>query len=698
MTESEYQEIRQLFDEYLQMYSSRDDRLTTFFSEDFSGFTGGGAFLVKDREAWVAITRQDFAQVKDPIRIELKDLAIQWPADTIAVATGFFAIHLPIEDHVLSRETARLVLIFRKESAGWKISHSSISIPYALVGDGEVYPMKELVERNQFLEELIAQRTTQLSETNKNLQQANEALTREIAEHRLAQKALKESEAHYRLLTESASDVVWQLDSDLRFTYVSPADERLRGYRADEVIGSHIYELFNDAGVSSLKQAAHQRKEAEEHGRSSTITFEAEQRCKDGSWIWSEINSTPQRDARGNVTGFHGISREITERKAHEKEMLKIERLESLGALAGGIAHDFNNIISGIMGNLSLAQAFLDASHKSAKPLSEAEKSSVRAAELAGQLLTFARGGEPVKQLISLQQLVSETVSLVLRGSNIKGNVEIPDSVHAIKADEGQIRQVIHNIAINAAQAMPEGGTLTVTAQNETLESTASPALAAGSYVKLSFSDQGCGIADGDLKRIFDPYFTTKSSGRGLGLASVHSIVKRHGGNVGVSSVPDKGTTVTINLPSIGATHQAQQEVGSDAQGGDLSADRYILIMDDEQIIRDMTSEMLDYLGYQATTCEDGCEAIERYRAAKESGHPFAAVILDLTIPGGMGGKETAQQILSLDPKACLIVSSGYSNDPIMSDYGNYGFSAAIGKPYKMAQFGQLLNSLLSGS
>ena len=697
MTEGEYQEIRQLFDEYLQMYSSRDDRLTTFFSEDFSGFTGGGAFLVKDREAWVAITRQDFAQVKDPIRIELKDLAIQSLAHTIAVATGFFAIHLPIEDHVLSRETARLVLIFRKESAGWKISHSSISIPYALVGDGEVYPMRELVERNQFLEELIAQRTTQLSDTNKDLQQANVALTREIAEHRLAQDALKESEAHYRLLTESASDVVWQLDCDLRFTYVSPADERLRGYRANEVIGSHIYELFNDAGIASLKAADRQRKEAEQQGRSGTITFEAEQRCKDGSWIWSEINSTPQRDARGNVTGFHGISREITERKAHEKEMLKIERLESLGALAGGIAHDFNNLISGIMGNLSLAQAFLDSSHRSAKPLSEAEKSSVRAAELARQLLTFASGGAPVKQLISLQHLVSETVSLVLRGSNIKGSVEIPDSVHAIEADEGQITQVIHNIAINATQSMPGGGTLTVSAQNDTLGGAASPALPAGSYVKLSFSDQGSGIADADLKRIFDPYFTTKSSGRGLGLASVHSIVKRHGGNVGVSSVPGKGTTVTINLPSIGATH-VQPGAGPDVRGVGLSAGRSILIMDDEQIIRDMTSEMLDYLGYQATACEDGCEAIERYRAAKQSGHPFAAVILDLTIPGGMGGKEVAQKILIIDPKACLIVSSGYSNDPIMSDFRNYGFSAAIGKPYKMVQFGQLLSSLLPGS
>jgi len=192
MDASEYQKIRQLFDDYLRMYSSRDDRLTAYFSEDFSGFTGGGDFLVKDKEEWVAITRQDFAQIKDPIHIELKDLAIQSLADTIAVSTSFFTIHLPIKDHVLSRRTARLVLIFRKEFAGWKISHSSISLPDGMVRDREVYPLKELVDRTQFLEELITERTIQLSEANDNLQQANEALAREIAEHKQAKDALEE--------------------------------------------------------------------------------------------------------------------------------------------------------------------------------------------------------------------------------------------------------------------------------------------------------------------------------------------------------------------------------------------------------------------------------------------------------------------------------------------------------------------------
>jgi len=693
---NDYQILRQLFDDYLQMYSSRDDHLTTYFSEDFSGITGSGDFLVKNREEWVAITRQDFAQVKDPIRIELKDLTIQSLAETIAVATSSFTIHLPIKDHVLSRKTARLVLIFRKESAGWKISHSSISIPFGMAHDGEVYPLKELEERNLYLEELVVERTSQLSDVNDKLLRTNEELAREIAEHKLAEEMLRESETHYRLLADEASDVIWKLDSEYRFTYISPADERLRGYRADEVIGRHVFDFLSADGIAIVKKMNQKRLEAEQRGiMTGSTTFEAQHLCKDGRWIWVEISSTPKRAADGSVTGFYGISREITERREREKELLKIEKLESLGALAGGIAHDFNNILTGIMGNISFAQMFLDAGHKSYKPLAEAEKASVRATELAHQLLTFARGGEPIKKVISLQHLVNETVSLVLRGSNVKGTIEIPDSIHAIEADEGQLNQVFHNIIINATQAMPGGGTLTVTGQNEKLGSLNGMNLPGGDYVRLSFTDQGCGITDGDLKRIFDPYFTTKSSGTGLGLASANSIVNRHGGHIGVSSVTGAGTTFTIHFPSTGEaygicqTDPAAQSAGEHAGGS-------ILVMDDEEIIREMATEILGFLGYQVTACEDGAEAIARYAAAMESGTPISAVIMDLTIPGGMGGKEAAEQILAIDPAACLIVSSGYSNDPIMADYAAYGFRGAIAKPYNMTEFEQLLNLMLS--
>jgi signal transduction histidine kinase/ActR/RegA family two-component response regulator len=409
---------------------------------------------------------------------------------------------------------------------------------------------------------------------------------------------------------------------------------------------------------------------------------------------WLHFKSTPETMENGDVL-WHGVVADVTERKRYENEQLKMEKLESLGVLAGGIAHDFNNILTGIMGNISFAQLFLDAGHKSYKPLSEAEKASVRASELAHQLLTFARGGEPVKKVVSVQQLVSESLSLVLHGSNVKGSVRIPETIHAIEADEGQMSQLIHNIIINATQAMPGGGTLTITADNENLDDSNSLALPGGTYVRLTFADQGCGIAHDDLKRIFDPYFTTKETGNGLGLASVHSIVHRHGGHIGVSSVVDTGTTFTIHLPSIGDTYSSYQVYSASLPTG-YHRGGSILVMDDEESIREMATDMLVYMGYQVTTCENGSEALIRYNAAREAGTPFSAVIMDLTIPGGMGGKDAALQILAIDPQACLIVSSGYSNDPIMSDFSAYGFSGSMAKPYNMTELGQQLGSLLS--
>lgn len=397
-----------------------------------------------------------------------------------------------------------------------------------------------------------------------------------------------------------------------------------------------------------------------------------------------------------SVIGVSLRNAELVEEKVlYERERLKNERLESLGVLAGGIAHDFNNILSIVTGNISFAQTFLDTAHKSYNPLIEADKACVRAGELAHQLLTFARGGEPVKKVVSLQQIVYEAVSLALHGSNVKGSIDLPDSLHDIEADEGQLSQVFHNLIINATQAMPEGGKFTVAAQNVALTSHNTQALPEGLYVKLTFSDHGCGISEDDLKKIFDPYFTTKSTGNGLGLASVFSIINRHGGHIGVASEVGKGTTFTIHLP---ATSEAGSEcqAQSDTQTVEVHTGGSILIMDDEEMIRNMMTELLSHLGYQVTTCENGTEAITMYKSASDQGTPFSMVIMDLTIPGGMGGKEAAQQILNIDPKACLIVSSGYSNDPIISDIRSYGFSGVITKPFKLMELEQLISSVLA--
>ncbi|MBE0625574.1 MAG: diguanylate cyclase [Burkholderiales bacterium] len=281
-------QIRSLFDEYIEMYASRDDRLTSRFSDDFSGYTGGGNRLIKDRDEWVKITRQDFSQVQGRIRIELLDLSMQDIDDSVVVVTAFFHIHLPLPDHILSREVARLVLIFRLEGGDWKIVHSGISIPYHLVQDGEVYPLKGLLERNSALEALVEARTT----------------------------ALNESQTLYRLLTEDTLDVLWKADRNLCITYISPADERLRGYKAEEVLGHHVFELFTDEGVATVKKIMQQGATSELPAtQGGFLIFEVEHRCKDGRVLWGEVLSKPERNAQGAIIGYHGITREISERK-----------------------------------------------------------------------------------------------------------------------------------------------------------------------------------------------------------------------------------------------------------------------------------------------------------------------------------------------------------------------------------------------
>ncbi len=412
----------------------------------------------------------------------------------------------------------------------------------------------------------------------------------------------------------------------------------------------------------------------------------------DGNEAIIEINRIPLFDSEGKVFGILGTYEDITERKRMEEELIKNQKLESLGTLAGGIAHDFNNLLTGILGSVSLAQLELEAENLSPKRLKDVELASLRARDLTIQLLTFAKGGEPVKRVLNLAELLKETTILSLRGSNVSHRFFIEDNLLAVRADEGQISQAINNLVINADQSMQEGGEVKVYANNISVDSLSPLPIPPGQYVKVEIHDEGYGIKKQYYSKIFDPYFTTKKNGHGLGLASTHSIIKKHGGYINFDTKPDIGTNFYFYLPaSFDKTDYMEDKVDNVIRG-----EGYVLIMDDEHIIRDVASEILKSIGYEVEVAENGFVALEKYKDSISEGKVFDVVILDLTVPGSLGGKETLEQLLDIDPKVKAIVSTGYSNDPVMSDYKSHGFIDSVPKPYKASQLAEALSRVLN--
>lgn len=387
------------------------------------------------------------------------------------------------------------------------------------------------------------------------------------------------------------------------------------------------------------------------------------------------------------------LRREIADREKMEQELVKTQKLESLGILAGGIAHDFNNLLASILGNISLAMLDINPADDTYRQLEAAERASLRAQDLTRQLLTFSKGGEPVKRPTLIAELIKEAAGFALRGARVRYDFFFSPGLWLVEADEGQISQVIHNLVINADHAMPEGGTITIRCDNSAVEAHGGVPLPPGDYVKITIQDHGIGIAREHLSKIFDPYFTTKQKGSGLGLAVSYSIIKKHGGHIMAESVLGAGTTFTIYLP---ATRAARQPPRQDSERIPLGTGR-ILIMDDEEEVRITTGEILKRLGYTIEFADDGERAIELYQQALDAGRPFDAVIMDLTVPGGMGGKDAVLKLIELNPEVSAIVSSGYSNDPIMSDFRKYGFKGMVTKPYRIRDLGMTLHEVLLG-
>lgn len=511
----------------------------------------------------------------------------------------------------------------------------------------------------------------------------------DISEHVQLVRRREADQRFLQTILDAIPDLIFIKDRNSVYLGCNDAfASRYTGHTKEEIIGHSDIDVVPDRERVEKYVAS----DRDVMATGKNMHLELQVTMANGSKALVEVLKTPFYDTSGEIAGVIGVARDITEQRMMQAELLRSQKLESLGVLAGGIAHDFNNILTAIMGNISFAKLDTDPSFSAYASLERAEKACQRAAELAKQLLVFAKGGQPIKRIFSLEHLIKDTVALTLSGTNVQGVIDFPEPLYAVEADEGQISQSLHNIIINAVQAMPGGGKLVVHGENVSQENADDFGLPAGSYILISLKDEGCGISEADQKKIFDPYFTTKAEGTGLGLASAYSCIAKHGGRIVVDSSIGHGATFTIFLPSLEVAI-AQPGVAEEAALG-CHGNCSILVMDDDEMIRELATITLSRFGYKVTTCADGENAIMLYSSAQGQGTPFDLVIMDLTIPGGMGGLETARRLLAIDPKARLIVSSGYSDDPVMANYAEYGFCAAIEKPYRVKDIAAVLAGL----
>jgi len=512
----------------------------------------------------------------------------------------------------------------------------------------------------------------------------------DITEKLAAERALRESEARYRGLFENAIGGIYRSTPDGQFITVNPALARMLGFASPQELID--YDVSKSGQPFYVQPGRREEFLAQLVNSDHVTNFESEVRCKNGSTIWVSENVRIMRDAQGKDLYHEGFVSDITTHRRLDEEMQRASKLEAVGILAGGIAHDFNNILTVVLGNITLAEMDAGPEAPGAKLLREAKRATLRARDLTQQLLTFAKGGEPVRAAVNLPELLRETTDFALHGAKARAEYQIAGDLWPVNADKGQLGQVVQNLAINSVQAMPEGGILRVSACNTVLsEPAGTMPLPAGRYVHLTVADTGTGIATEYLLKIFDPYFTTKQHGSGLGLATVYSIIKKHQGHIEVESQLGRGTTFHLWLPA--AAQAVAEKVAEKTAGAKLQA--RVLFMDDEESIRNMTSAFMSRLRLECELAVDGAEAVRKFQEARAANQPFDVVLMDLTVPGGMGGREAMEQLRKIDPNVRAIVSSGYSQDPVMASYRAHGFRGVLPKPYDLGQLRQVLEETL---
>jgi two-component system, cell cycle sensor histidine kinase and response regulator CckA len=499
---------------------------------------------------------------------------------------------------------------------------------------------------------------------------------RALIERNQARAELQETVRKMTDILEKTNDGFFAVDRDWKFTFVNPQAEKLLERRREDLIGKDFWiefpEFTRDVFGKNYRRAM-----------SEQVAIEFEASDASGQ-VWFELLAYP---SGGGVSVF---LRDVTDRKRVEQERLTTSKLESLGTLAGGIAHDLNNILTVISGNIGLAQ--IEAPGDSTNMhsfLSRAGEAAQHAAQLSNQLLTFSKGGTPLKRVASISDLVTQAAEFSLHGSNLRADLDIPDELWRSAVDPVQIEQVINALIINAREAMPHGGTVRVSAGNLEIDASSGLVMAPGRYVKVQIADNGGGIDAKSVSRIFDPYFTTKPSATGLGLSISYSVVKKHGGLLQLENTSPDGSTFAFYLPATDAEPQVPESTLAD-EVFSFNHQR-VLVMDDEAAIRDLTSELLATLGYKVTTVPDGAEALKTYELAMRAGENFEAVILDATIRGGMGGVATIERLRDLDPNVRAIICSGYSDEAALAEFLTYGFRAALPKPFTRHELANVL-------
>lgn len=515
----------------------------------------------------------------------------------------------------------------------------------------------------------------------------------DITQRKVAEAALAKSEERFRDLFEKAPVAYQSLDAQGNFIEVNETWLSMLGYTKEDVIGNHFSMFLHPDWKEHFQEHFPRFKAVGE-----VLGAEFVMRKKDGTDVLVASQGKIGTNARGEFQQTHCVFQDITmlrkaetDRKQLEDWLIESQKMDAISTLAGGIAHDFNNMLGVISGNVSMALSVLNEDHELYKMLSDAQEGAKQAQHLTHQLLTFARGGEPVKSIADINSLLQETVRFATSGTKARCDFNLADNVSPVEVDAGQFHQAISNLIINAIQAMPEGGIIQIETENTDTGSPQSIPLPQGAYVRINIADHGTGIPPEHMSKIFNPFYTTKHQGNGLGLATTFSIIRRHHGYISVESEPGVGTTFNIYLPvSEKSIQQVEHKKASLHQGHGK-----VLAMDDQLSLLKMVGKMLNSMGYEAVFATDGAQAIEMFRDAQQSQSPFDLVILDLTVPGGIGGAEAITELLKMDPNVKVIVSSGYSNDPVMANYQDYGFCGVIPKPYTRAQMAELLNKIL---